>query len=162
MKKISAKWTFLRSISAFLVKSIIQNAPMSEAMESINFYGQYLPIKDLLIDEESAQSYMDDANFNLLGLPLGELPDRSNSSHRAKMSEDLKCMMSLQNFTTNILRYPFWNMVDNTASDLLDMGSASGCDKLGRDISKYVVMEMEFSNGISSFKAASCVPSECS
>jgi len=49
-------------------------------------------------------------------------------------------------------------MVDNSVGDLLDMGSSTGCEKIGNDIAKYVVMNIGFTNSISSFKVAYCLP----
>ena len=41
-----------------------------------------------------------------------------------KDDEDLlSCFIAVQNFTTNSIRYPFWQMIDNSGQDLFDIGS---------------------------------------
>lgn len=50
----------------------------------------------------------------------------------------LDCVTTINNFTTNLFKYPFWEMVENSARDSADMGDPRGCSKLGND-SKYIV-----------------------
>lgn len=76
----------------------------------------------------------------------------------------LKCLVTLQNFTTNIIRYPFWSMIDNSAQDLFDIGSAEGCHNLNAEggNSKYAIMDIEMNTVPSKIKVGLCLPKQCS
>ena len=72
--------------------------------------------------------------------------------------------MTLQNYTTNIIRYPFWSMIDNSAQDLFDIGSADGCKNLNNEggFSEYAVLDIEMNTVPSKIKMGLCLPKQCS
>jgi hypothetical protein len=71
----------------------------------------------------------------------------------------LKCTMAFQNMTTNIMRFPFWQMVDNSAEALFDIGSQSGCNKLEKDnLAVYTLINIHMKTVTSQIKMGLCFP----
>jgi hypothetical protein len=48
------------------------------------------------------------------------------------------CFVQMNNFTTNLLKYPFWQMVEFSAKDTADIGDPTGCNKISES-AHYVV-----------------------
>ena len=65
--------------------------------------------------------------------------------------------------TTNSFRFPFWNMADNSAKDLYQMGSFTGCNKLeAGGHANYTMLNIYMTTVPSEVKMGFCIPSNCS
>ena len=75
----------------------------------------------------------------------------------------LACFMTVQNMTTNIIRYPFWQMMDNSAQDLFDIGSKDGCNNLAEKNgnSAYAIIDVQMNTVPSKIKMGLCLPKQC-
>lgn len=70
--------------------------------------------------------------------------------------------MAFQNLTTNVFRFPFWQMVDNSAEQIYDLGSQAGCDKLERDgYTVFTLISMHMDTVPTKPKMGICLPREC-
>lgn len=78
----------------------------------------------------------------------------------AKDEQVISCFLQVQNLTTNILNFPFWQMLDNTAQDLFQMGDANGCEKIS-EYADYAVLDIFMSTAPTSFKMGFCLPKQC-
>lgn len=71
-------------------------------------------------------------------------------------------MVAVQNMTTNAMRFPFWNLAQNSANDLMQMGSFTGCNKLeSMGLANYTMINIYMNTVPSQAKMGFCVPSEC-
>lgn len=70
--------------------------------------------------------------------------------------------MAVQNLTTNIMRFPFFQMLDNSAEDLFDIGSQTGCNKLEKDnLAVFTLVKYHMDTVKSQLNQAFCLPKEC-
>ena len=69
-----------------------------------------------------------------------------------------ECTLGLLNMTTNLMTFPFWQMLDSTAPDLFQQGDALICDKIGSETANYMVMEIWINVVPTRFKMGFCWP----
>jgi hypothetical protein len=108
------------------------------------FFGRANPLKNLLVDEALTTKLMAET-FGM---------DEDNI-------DAVDCIQGLQNMTTNILRYPFWQMLESTAADLFNMGDARLCKNIGLEQANYAILGLYMNTCPTSFKMGFCIPSQC-
>ena len=69
----------------------------------------------------------------------------------------LECILGFQNYSTNLLSFPFWQMLDFSAQDFYDIGQQLGCNKLS-DEAAFVVLNFHMNTVPSKIKAGVCLP----
>lgn len=74
-------------------------------------------------------------------------------------SDSIDCMFGLLNETTNLMKFPFWNMVEYSFRDLLDMGDPEGCNSLPD--ANYIVLDNAVSRLPTSFMSGFCLTNAC-
>lgn len=122
---------------------------------TFQFFGQHMELKPLIADREYVIPILKSIyNSSDEGSIFG-----NDNYTAAEDNMTLECLLGFQNLTTNLLRFPFWNMIDSSLNSWLQIGNDQACQKIGIEEANYVIVELYLN--YASYKIGMCIPSVC-